>query len=140
MTSQIREFIVEAPAEKVWAAIGDFADGPMLTSPGFYSDCRLEGPDVRAMTFASNGVVVRERLVARDEERRRIVWAWIDDQVEHDNTSMQVFAEGDDRSRVVWIHDTLPGELASTVIGPGMDQSIPIIQKALGHPVNLQPK
>jgi uncharacterized protein YndB with AHSA1/START domain len=136
MASETREFIVDAPPEKVWAAIGDFANGPMLTSPGFYSDCRMEGPDVRAMTFAADGTVVRERLVARDEDARRIVWAWIDNQVEHDNGSMQVFAEGQDRSRVVWIHDTLPESLAEQVVAPGMDQSVPIIQAALAAPTD----
>jgi hypothetical protein len=134
MASEIREFVVDAPPEKVWAAVGDFAKGPMLTSPGFYSDCRMEEPDVRAMTFAADGTVVRERLVARDEEARRIVWAWIDDQVEHDNGSMQVFPEGETRARVVWIHDTLPDELADRVVAPAMDQSVPIIQEALATP------
>jgi hypothetical protein len=137
MASQIREFEVAAPPEKVWAAIGDFARGPMLTSPGFYSSCRLEEPDVRAMTFAADGTVVRERLVGRDEDARRIVWAWIDDGVEHDNTSMQVFAAGEGRSRVIWIHDTLPDELAHRVIVPGMDQSVPIIQEALADPAEV---
>jgi hypothetical protein len=88
------------------------------------------------MTFAADGTVVRERLVARDEDARRIVWAWIDDQVEHDNGSMQVFAEGQDRSRVVWIHDTLPENLAEQVIAPAMDQSVPIIQAALAAPTD----
>jgi uncharacterized protein YndB with AHSA1/START domain len=134
MAAQIREFVVDAPPEKVWAAIGDFANGPMLTSPGFYSDTRMEGPDVRAMTFAADGTVVRERLVARDEQARRIVWAWVDDQVEHDNGSMQVFPEGRNRTRVVWIHDTLPEELAERIIAPAMDQSVPIIQQALHSP------
>jgi len=131
MASEIREFTVDASPEHVWGAIGDFANGPMVTSPGFYSECRMEGPDVRAMTFAADGSVVRERLVARDEQARRIVWAWVDDQVAHDNGSMQVFAEGPDRSRVVWIHDVLPDELADRVLAPGMDQSVPIIQTAL---------
>jgi uncharacterized membrane protein len=131
MASVIREFVIEAPAETVWAIIGDFANGPMLTSPGFYSDCRMEAPDVRAMTFTADGTVVRERLVARDEPARRIVWAWIDEGVEHDNGSMQVFAEGEHRSRVVWTHDTLPDELAARIIAPGMDQSVPVIQQAL---------
>jgi hypothetical protein len=134
MASQIREFVVAAPPERVWAAIGDFANGPLLTSPGFYSACELEQPDVRAMTLAADGTVVRERLIARDEDARRIVWAWIGDEVEHDNTSMTVAAEGENQSRVTWVHDTLPDELANRVIGPAMDQSVPIIQKALAEP------
>jgi hypothetical protein len=44
---------------------------------------------------------------------------------------MQVFPEGETGSRVVWIHDTLPNELAERIVAPGMDQSIPIMQSAL---------
>src|SRR4051812_10102407 len=98
MGSVMREIVIEAPAAAVWSAVGDFATGPLRTTPGFFTDCRLEGTDVRALTFA-DGTVVRERLVARDEAERRIVWAWLRDDVTHDNTSMQVFADGDARSR-----------------------------------------
>jgi hypothetical protein len=129
MTSIIREMIIDAAPEKVWAIIGDFANGPMLTSPGFFSDCRLEGQDVRALTFA-DGSVARERLIARDEQTRRIVWSWVDEQVVHDNTSMQVLAAGDGRTRLVWIHDTLPDGLAEW-LGSAMDQSAPLIKRSI---------
>ena len=129
MASVVREIIIDAPPEKVWSAVGDFADGPVQTSPGLIVDCRLEQPDVRAMTFA-DGTVARERLIARDEQTRRIVWGWVGDEVAHDNTSMQVFAEGRTQSRLVWIHDTLPDELTGW-LATAMDQSAPVIQQAL---------
>jgi hypothetical protein len=129
MASIIREIIVDAAPEKVWGIVGDFVNGPMLTSPGFYRDCKLEGDDVRAMTFA-DGNIARERLVARDETTRRIVWSWMDEQVLHDNTSMQVFAEDDGRTRLVWIHDTLPDKLGAWVAS-AMDQSMPLIKRSI---------
>jgi hypothetical protein len=35
----------------------------------------------------------------------------------HHNASLQVFAETDGRSRVVWIADLLPDELCPTIAG-----------------------
>jgi hypothetical protein len=132
MASVIREIIIDAPAAEVWSAVGDFANGPRKTSPGFFVDCRLEAPDLRALVFA-DGTVARERLIARDEQARRIVWGWIADEVVHDNTSMQVFAEGETRSRVVWIHDTLPDELIGW-LADAMDQLVPVLQENLRSP------
>jgi hypothetical protein len=129
MASVIREIMIDAPAEKVWSAVGDFANGPGRTSPGFFVDCRLEAPDIRALTFA-DGAVARERLIARDEQARRIVWAWIAEDVIHDNTSMQVFAESETQSRLVWIHDTLPDQLTGW-LATAMDQLAPVFQKSL---------
>jgi len=86
-------------------------------------------PDLRQMTFA-DGNVVRERLIARDEQARRIVWAWEGEEVAHDNTSMQVFAENNGRSRLVWIHDTSPDDLCGW-LAAAMDQIAPEIRRSL---------
>lgn len=129
MASVIREIIIDAPAETVWAAVGDFAAGPAKTSPGFFTECRLEAPDLRALVFA-DGSVARERLIARDEAARRIVWGWVADDVAHDNTSMQVFAVSEGRSRLVWIHDTLSDRHADW-LGSAMDALTPIFQQNL---------
>jgi len=130
MASVVREIVIDAPPAQVWAVVGDFAGGPSRMSPGMLADCRLDEPDVRALTFA-DGSVVRERLIARDDATRRIVWGWLGDEVLHDNTSMQVLADGADRSRLVWIHDTLPDHLCEW-LAPTMDRLTPVIQKALG--------
>ena len=132
MGSVIREIAIDAPAEAVWAAVGDFAAGPLRTTPGLFTDCRLVEPGVRALTFA-DGTVVRERLVGRDDDTRRIVWAWLGDDVAHDNTSMQVFADGPDRSRLLWIHDTLPDELTDW-LGAAMDAAAPAFRTSLAAP------
>jgi hypothetical protein len=129
MATVVREIVIDAAPEKVWSAVGDFANGPLLTSPGVIIDCHLDQPDLRALTFA-DGTIARERLIARDEQARRIVWGWVGDEVVHDNTSMQVFAEDGTRSRLVWIHDTLPDELAGW-LATAMDQFVPVVQQAL---------
>ena len=130
MASVIREIIIEATPDVVWSAVGDFADGPLRMSPGVFVACHLAEPDVRTLTFA-DGTVASERLIARDKDARRIVWGWVgDDRVDHDNTSMQVFSEGEARSRLVWIHDTLPAELTDW-LATAMDQLAPVFQEAL---------
>lgn len=130
MASVIREIIIEATPDTVWAAVGDFANGPLQMSPGVFVDCHLDEADVRTLTFA-DGTVASERLIARDDQARRIVWGWVgDERVEHDNTSMQVFTDGETRSRLVWIHDTLPAELTGW-LATAMDQLAPVFQEAL---------
>ncbi|MDX8464153.1 SRPBCC family protein [Mesorhizobium sp. VK23B] len=129
MGSVIREMIVDASPESVWRTVGNFAEGPRLTTPDIFVDCRLVEPDLRQMTFAG-GKVVHERLIARDEQARRIVWAWEGEEVRHDNTSMQVFAENNGRSRLVWIHDTAPDELCGW-LAAAMDQLAPEIRRSL---------
>lgn len=127
MASVIREFIIEAPHEKVWDVVGDFTNGPPRFAPGMLVDCRVDETGVRTITFA-DGTAARERLIARDEQARRIVWGWVADEVVHDNTSMQVFAQGEAQSRLVWIHDTLPDELTGWLAN-AMDQLAPVFQQ-----------
>ncbi|MFJ8579507.1 SRPBCC family protein [Micromonospora sp. NPDC093277] len=129
MGSVIREMVIDAPADDVWAVVSDFVDGPLRMSGGALVDSRLVEQDVRALTFA-DGTVVRERLVARDEPARRMVYAWVADDVTHDNTSMQVFPESGGRCRLVWIHDTLPDELTGW-LATTMDRMSPLLQQAL---------
>ncbi|REF00724.1 SRPBCC family protein [Thermomonospora umbrina] len=131
-----REIAIDAAPEKVWDAISDFVNGPLRMGPGVFTGSRLVEPGVRELTFA-DGTVARERLISRDEQARRMVWGWIGDEVEHDNTSMQVFADGTERSRLVWTHDTLPDELTGW-LSTAMDQLLPVFQKALRSPGEAQ--
>jgi hypothetical protein len=130
MGSVVREILIEAPADAVWAIVGDFEDGPVRMSGGAVRESRLVEPDVRALTFA-DGTVARERLVGRDESARRIAYAWVGEQVAHDNTSMQVFGEPDGTSRLVWVHDTLPDALTDW-LSVTMDRLAPVLRRELG--------
>ena len=131
MASVIRQIIIDATPAAVWEVHGDFAGGPMKAAPGVFIACDVDD-GVRTLTFA-DGQAAKERLIARDEGARRIVWGWIGDQVIHDNTSMQVFAEGEHQTRLVWIHDVLPDNLAGW-LGDAMDQITPVMQQALKFP------
>ena len=57
-------------------------------------------------------LVVREVLVALDDERRRLVSAVVHGAYSHHNGAAQVHAEGA-QSRLVWTADLLPDERAA---------------------------
>ena len=97
----------------VWDAIRDVGAIHRRLVPGFVVDCKLEG-DSRIVTFA-NGMVVREVIVTVDDETCRHAWSARGQPLTHHNASIQVFATGAARCRVVWIADLLPNEVAGTV-------------------------
>ena len=131
MASIRREVLVEAPVEVVWDAVRDVGAPHTRLAPGFLSDCRLDG-DARVVTFA-NGLVARERIVDVDDEARRLAWAVVDSpRLSHHNASMQVFGDGPGRSRVVWVADLLPNEIAP-VIASMIEQGLAAMQKTLAR-------
>lgn len=115
MASIRKEILIEAAAEDVWAAVRDVGAVHQRLAPGFVVDTRLDG-DARVVTFA-NGAVVRELLVDIDDEARRVAYAAVGGRAAHHNASMQIFAEGEGRSRLVWITDVLPNEVAGAIGG-----------------------
>ncbi len=104
-----KEILIEARPEDVWAAVRDVGAVHKRLAPGFVVDTRLDG-DARVVTFA-NGMVVRELIVDIDDAARRFAWAAVGGRLTHHNASMQVFADGEGRSRLVWIADLLPNNL-----------------------------
>ena len=110
MASIHMEIALDAPASEVWDAVRDFDAVHRRLVPGFVLDCRGDG-DARIVTFA-NGTVARERLVDCDEARRRLVYAVVSERVKQHSASVQVVPDGDDRSRLLWIVDVLPHDIA----------------------------
>jgi hypothetical protein len=110
-----KELEVDAPAEKVWEAVRDFNAVHTRLAPGFVVGL-CEEPGSRAVTF-SNGTVARELLVTRDDAARRLVYAVVSERVQQHSASVQVIAEGGARTRLVWITDVLPNELAGYIDG-----------------------
>jgi carbon monoxide dehydrogenase subunit G len=113
MASIHKEILIKARPEDVWAAIRDVGAVHQRLAPGFVIDTRLDG-DARIVTFA-NGAVVRELLVDIDDEARRFAYAAVGGRTSHHNASMQVFAQGENHSRLVWITDLLPNEVAPVI-------------------------
>jgi hypothetical protein len=130
MASIHKDIPIDASPDHVWAAVRDFGAVHKRLVPGFVLDARLDG-DARIVTFA-NGMVARELLVDCDDARRRLVYAVISERVTQHSASVQVLADGDTGSRVIWIVDVLPNEIAPYIDGQ-MDQAAPVMQKALGR-------
>ena len=128
MASIRREMLVEADPKKVWDAIRDVGAVHTRLAPGFVVDTRLE-EGARVVTFA-NGLVARELIVDVDDEARRLVWAVVGGRPTHHNGSLQVFSEQGGHSRVVWVADLLPNELAGTIAGL-MDQGMSAMKETL---------
>jgi hypothetical protein len=130
MASIHKDIPIDANPTEVWDAVRDFGAVHTRLAPGFVTDARLEG-DTRIVTFA-NGMVAREQLVDCDEARRRLVYAIASERVSHYSASVQVTADGDTRSRLIWIVDVLPNEIAP-YIDAQMNQGALAVQKALGR-------
>ena len=115
MASIHKEIVIEVAPEKVWAAVRDVGAVHRRLVPGYAVDTHLDG-DFRILTMP-NGDVVRELIVDIDDERRRLAYAVIETRMPlvHHHASFQVFAEGENRSRLVWITDALPNTLATEI-------------------------
>src|SRR5580704_15000606 len=120
MASIHKEIMIEASPDYVWAAVRDFGAVQNLV-PGLVVDCRLDG-DARIVTFA-DGRVARELLVYINDETRRLVYAEPGDRFITRSASVQVFADGETRCRLVWINDVLPNKFAE-LIGGNMDRGV----------------
>ena len=128
MASIRRETQVAASAAQIWDVVRDVGAIHRRLVPGFVTDCRLEG-DARIVTFG-NGVVAREVIVDLDDAARRVAWSATGGRLSHHNASLQVFEEGDGRSRLVWIADLLPNEMAGPVAGM-IDEGMRVMKKTL---------
>ena len=127
------ERLIEAPADFVWDRLRDFGALHTRTAPGFILDTVVEG-DVRTVTFDS-GLVLRERLIAIDDEHRRIVYSILADLFEHHSASNAVVPEGEDRCRFVWVVDFMPDEPKDRIIemmNAGADAIKAAMEKAAG--------
>src|ERR1700730_6186815 len=128
MASIHKDIPIEAPASEVWDAVRDFGARHPRLVPGFVLDAKLDG-EARIVSFA-NGTVARELLVDCDDPRRRLVYAVISERMKQHSASVQVIADGEARSHLIWIVDVLPHEIAPYIDGQ-MDQAALAMQKAL---------
>ena len=128
MASIRKEILLESSAENVWAAVRDVGALHHRLVPGFVVDTRLE-EGARVVTFG-NGMVIRELIVDLDDDARRLAWSARGGRLSHHNASVQVFADGPRRCRLVWIADLLPNELAGDIRAM-IDQAAAVMKKTL---------
>lgn len=110
-----QDIVIEATPEQVWEAVRDVGAVHRRLLPGYVVATSIEG-DTRLLTFPGGGVV-RELIVAVDDEAHRLAYAVVESRMSlmHHHASFQVFAEGASYSRLVWITDVLPHELAAAI-------------------------
>jgi hypothetical protein len=128
MATICKEATIARNAGFVWDAIRDVGAIHRRLVPGFVVDCRLER-DSRYLTFA-NGMTMREIIVSVDDQARRHAWSARGEPLTHHNASIQVFADGDEKCRVVWIADLMPNEVADTV-GEMISQGLAAMKRTL---------
>ena len=128
MASVHQEITVAAPAAGVWESLRDVGNVHKRVAPGFLTDCRTEG-EARVVTFF-NGMVAKELIVAVDDKAMRLAYSARSEGLAHHNASVQVFADGPGRCRLVWIADVLPHE-AAKMVGAMMEKAMPIMKKTL---------
>jgi len=128
MASIHREIVVESRPADVWDAVRDVGAVHERLAPGFVVATRLED-GARVVTFA-NGVVARELIVDLDDGARRLAWSVVGGRMSHHNASLQVLPESEGRSRLVWIADLLPNEVAPTITGM-IEEGMRVMKKTL---------
>lgn len=130
MASIIKEIAIEAPSDAVWDAVADFGAVHRRFAPGFVTDVELV-PGARIVTFG-DGTVVKELFLGCDDARRRLAYSVQSDRLAHHSAAFQVLDDGPGRSRLVWIADVLPDEMASYIAGR-MDEGLKAAGGVLGR-------
>jgi carbon monoxide dehydrogenase subunit G len=128
MASIHKEIVVNSPPEQVWDAMRDVGALHTRLVPGFVVDCRVEN-GTRFVTFA-NGMTAKEIILDVSDSDRRIAWSAAGGPLTHYNASAQVFSDGAG-SRIVWIADLLPNEMAAP-IGGMIEQGLAAMKKVFG--------
>jgi len=128
MASIHREIVVESRPADVWDAVRDVGAVHERLAPGFVVATSLED-GARVVTFA-NGVVARELIVDLDDGARRLAWSVVGGRMSHHNATLQVLPESEGRSRLVWIADLLPNEVAPTITGM-IEEGMRVMKKTL---------
>jgi hypothetical protein len=135
MASIYKEVAVEVDPEKAWSALRRVGEAHKLFAPVLV-DGQLNG-DTRTVKFA-NGMVVRERILDLDDQKRRVAYTVVDSPgMLYHHASMQVVDAGPGRCRFVWITDFLPREIEGNLT-PLIEQGANALKNNLENAVMSQ--
>ena len=109
MASVRNSIHIDVPPGVAWDALRDVGNVHTRLAPAFVTNCVLED-GVRQVTFA-DGTTIPERIVAVDEDNRRVVWTIEVPRYRHHNGAATVEPSGDG-TLFTWVADLLPDELA----------------------------
>lgn len=122
------ETVIAAPSGKVWDAVRDVYAVDTRLVPGMVTMVERTA-DVRTVTFA-NGFVVKERIMAIDDQARCIAYSAVGGNAAYHIATMQVIAQGPDHSKVIWQTRFLPAEI-EPFIAPNMKLGAQIMKQHL---------
>jgi hypothetical protein len=128
MATVHEEVLIDVEPAVAWSALADWGALHERLARGFVADTRLDGAD-RIVTFAS-GAELREVLITRDVEARRLVWSIVGGPYTHHNGSAQITAAPDGQTRFDWIADLLP-EAAAPPTAQSMRLGLAAIKETL---------
>lgn len=128
MASIRKEIVIDTGVEPAWAALRRVGEPHTLFAP-VLTGARM-ADDVRTVTFA-NGMIVHERILDVDDERRRVAYVVLDAPgLTYHHASMQMEIAGPGRCMFVWITDFLPAEAAAS-LQPLIDQGADALKRNL---------
>lgn len=121
MASIRHEIMIDAPAGRVWDVVRDVGAVHERLLPGRVTDSRIEGSRIegsyRVLTFP-DGHVVRELIVAVDDDLCRLAYSVVEGArppASYHHASFEVRPEGERASRLIWVTDVLPDDLAAVI-------------------------
>lgn len=113
MASIHEQRAVSVGAESAWVSLRVVGEAHKLFAPVLV-DAQLDG-DTRTVRFA-NGMVLRERILDIDDERRRVAYTAIDGPgMTFHHASMQVVDAGPGRCLFLWTTDFLPPDIGANL-------------------------
>jgi hypothetical protein len=128
MASIHHEVVVKMDTDEAWAALRQVGQAHRLFAPVLVGG-QLDG-DIRTVSFA-NGMVVRERILDVDDQRKRVAYAVLDGPgLEFHHASMELLEEGPGRCRFRWITDFVPDN-AAAALQPLIEQGSQALKKNL---------
>ena len=102
---------IDASADRVWAAAGDFG-GIGTWMPGIDS-CRVEGEDRILETM---GMTITERLVAKDDAGRSLTYSIAGGAPVESHEAVITVSPSGNSCRVTWDVDATPDEMAEVMV------------------------
>lgn len=128
MATITREFVLDVPADAVWNRISDI--GAINELIDFLGEVTVE-EDHRTCALDDGGTL-DELIVSVDPDRQRLVYSIRQSPFgfDHHSASMQAVADGDGRTRFVWITDFKP-EAAAPALEGAIDEAVASIKRAL---------
>lgn len=110
-----KEILIDASPEQVWDAVSDVGAVHYRLVPGYTENTIMNGHE-RTLILPKGGIV-RELIISIDERNRRMAYAVKEGRMPllHHHASFQIIPHCENGTKLVWITDFLPGDLATEI-------------------------